>query len=250
MEHRLEQRRAELTAVEAAADAAGLAARSRELQGQVAVAEAHLGQLREQASEELLEDLEQRMAGLREAVDRRSAAAALRERELTLERLRERIQVVSGGGLEERLGAQGAGSTSWCANAADTGARSKTLDLLLRVLRDAERDAKERYVGPVLRRLRPDLQALFPGAELEIDDAFRITAAGCAGAFEPFERLSEGTREQLAILPAWPSPSCSPIRAGPRSSSWTTRSCSPTISGSSRCSRSWRAPPRSSRSSS
>jgi uncharacterized protein YhaN len=68
------------------------------------------------------------------------------------------------------------------------------------VLRDAERDAKERYVGPLLRRIRPYLQALFPGCELAVDEAFRITTVARAGAPEPFERLSEGTREQIAIL--------------------------------------------------
>ena len=51
-----------------------------------------------------------------------------------------------------------------------------------------------------MRRIRPYLQALFPGAELEVDEAFRITAVTRAGAAEPFERLSEGTREQIAIL--------------------------------------------------
>ena len=126
--------------------------------------------------------------------------AALRERELALERLRERIQVVSGGGLEERLGGARRRLDELERECGRYRREVETLDLLLRVLRDAERDAKERYVGPVLRRMRPYLQALFPGAELEIDDAFRITAVGRAGAFEPFERLSEGTREQLAIL--------------------------------------------------
>ena len=54
--------------------------------------------------------------------------------------------------------------------------------------------------NPVVRRLRPSLRALFPGAELDIDDRFRIAAVARAGAPEPFEHLSDGTREQLAIL--------------------------------------------------
>ena len=197
-ERRLEQLRAELTALEAAADAADLAARIRELQGQTGIAEAHLRQLREQAAEESLEDLEQRIAALRQAVDRRSAA--LRERELALERLRERIQVVSGGGLDERLARARRRLDELERECGRYRREVETLGLLLGVLRDAERDAKERYVGPVVRRLRPYLQALFPGAELEVDDAFRITAVARAGACEPFEHLSEGTREQVGIL--------------------------------------------------
>ena len=56
----------------------------------------------------------------------------------------------------------------------------EALELLLRVLRDAERAAKERYVGPLVRRIRPYLEALFPGADLEVDAAFRITTVARA----------------------------------------------------------------------
>jgi energy-coupling factor transporter ATP-binding protein EcfA2 len=66
---------------------------------------------------------------------------------------------------------------------------------------DAEREAKERYLAPVALRIRPYLQALFPDAEIAVDEALRITGLrrGAAGD-EPFEQLSEGTREQIAIL--------------------------------------------------
>ncbi|HLT03099.1 MAG TPA: hypothetical protein VK001_13010, partial [Geminicoccaceae bacterium] len=76
----------------------------------------------------------------------------------------------------------------------------EALELLLRVLRDAERDAKERYLGPLVRRIRPYLEALFPGADLEVDESFRITAISRRSRPEPLERLSDGTREQIAIL--------------------------------------------------
>jgi DNA repair exonuclease SbcCD ATPase subunit len=197
-ERRLEQLRVELAATERATEAADLAASIADLQGRVGVAEQRLRQLQEQTPPEALDELERQMAGLRATVEQRDGA--LRERELALERLRERIQVVSGGGLDERL----AGARRRLDALAREGAKYRreveALELLLRLLRDAERDAKERYVGPVVRRLRPYLQALFPGAELEVDDAFRIAAIARSGAPEPFERLSDGTREQIAIL--------------------------------------------------
>ena len=50
-------------------------------------------------------------------------------------------------------------------------------------------------------RIRPYLQALFPDAEIALDEALRITGRqpGDLGD-EPFEQLSDGTREQIAIL--------------------------------------------------
>ncbi len=197
-ERRIEQLRAERAAAERAVDAAGLATRIAELQGRVAVAGQRLRQLQEQAPPESLEALERQMTTLRTTMEQRTAA--LRERELALERLRERVQVVSGGGLDERL----AGARRRCDELALEAARYRreveALELLLRLLRDAERNAKERYVGPLVRRLRPYLEALFPGAGLEIDESFRIIAVARSGAPEPFERLSDGTREQIAIL--------------------------------------------------
>ena len=75
------------------------------------------------------------------------------------------------------------------------------LQLLQRTLGEAEREAKERYLAPVVERIRPYLQALFPGAEIALDEALRITSVRRGGVGEePFEQLSEGTREQIAIL--------------------------------------------------
>jgi DNA repair exonuclease SbcCD ATPase subunit len=197
-ERQLEQLRAELAAASQTADAADLAASIAELERQVGVAEQRLRQLQEQAPQESLEELEHHMAELRATVEQ--CAAAAREHELAVERLRERIQVVSGGGLDERLAGARRRLDELERECAKYRREVEALELLLRVLRDAEREAKARYVGPVLRRLRPGLQALFPGAELEIDSGFRITAVARAGAPEPFERLSDGTREQIAIL--------------------------------------------------
>jgi DNA repair exonuclease SbcCD ATPase subunit len=197
-ERRLEQLRAELAEAERCAPDADLSARGATLLGEFAVAEVRLRQLHEQAPEESLESLEQRIAELRRA--REGRAATLRERELTIERLRARIQALAGGGLDERLAIARRRFDELERECAKYQGEVEALELLLRVLRDAERDAKERYVGPLVRRIRPYLEALFPGADLELDESLRITAVARSGRPEPFERLSDGTREQMAIL--------------------------------------------------
>ena len=171
----------------------------------------------------------------------RGRAAALRERELTIERLRARIQALAGGGIDERLAAARRRFDELARECAKYQREVEALELLLRVLRDAERDAKERYVGPLVRRIRPIPQGLFPGADLEVDEAFRITAIARSGGPEPLERLSEGTREQIAILTRLAFAELLADQGRPRWWCWTTRWCSRTTSGSSRCSRSWPA---------
>jgi uncharacterized protein YhaN len=154
--------------------------------------------LHAQAPEGSLEDLERRIAELRQTLDARNAA--LRQGELTIERLRARIQALAGGGLDERLAVARRRFDELERECAKYRGEVEVLELLLRVLRDAEREAKERYVGPLVRRIRPYLEALFPGADLEMDEAFRIAAVARQSRPELFEHLSDGTREQIAIL--------------------------------------------------
>jgi DNA repair exonuclease SbcCD ATPase subunit len=197
-ERRLEQLRAEASEAERLAAGTDLAARSAELRAQITVAEERQRQLHAQAPQESNEDLERRLAELRAAVDHR--ADVLKQREIAVERLKERIHVLSGGGLDERLAGARRRAEELERECAKYRRDVEALELLLRVLHDAERDAKERYVGPLVRRIRPYLEALFPGSDLEVDDAFRITAVARSSAAEPLERLSQGTREQIAVL--------------------------------------------------
>ena len=194
----LDQLRTELSAAERSAPEVDLAGRIAQLHDQLALAEARARQLHEQAPEQSLEVLERRIAELRETSEARNAA--LRGRELTIERLRARIQALAGGGLDERLAVARRRFDELERECVKYRGEVEALELLLCVLRDAERDAKERYVGPLVRRIRPYLEALFPGADLQVDEAFRIATVARQSRPEPFERLSDGTREQIAIL--------------------------------------------------
>jgi DNA repair exonuclease SbcCD ATPase subunit len=197
-ERRLEQLRADLAEAERLANEAALADRALALRGDIEVREQRLRQLHEQAPQQSFEGLEARIAELRGAAEQR--AGTVHEQELAMERLRARIQALAGGGLDEHLASARRRCDELERECAKYQREVEALELLLRVLQEAERDAKERYLGPLVRRIRPYLQALFPGADLEVDEAFRITAVARSGGAEPFDRLSEGTREQIAIL--------------------------------------------------
>jgi uncharacterized protein YhaN len=73
------------------------------------------------------------------------------------------------------------------------------LDLLRKTLEDAEREAKERYMAPVIRRILPYLQRLFPNATIRCDENFNVTGI-LRTTEESFDRLSDGTQEQVAVL--------------------------------------------------
>lgn len=78
---------------------------------------------------------------------------------------------------------------------------AKAIKLLYDTLRDAERQAKDAFLGPVRSRVQPFLELLFPGAELELgQDTLDIHHLHRGDVHEPFDCLSIGTREQLAIL--------------------------------------------------
>jgi energy-coupling factor transporter ATP-binding protein EcfA2 len=75
------------------------------------------------------------------------------------------------------------------------------LEFLLATLEEAEQAAKERYMAPVVKRVTPYLQMLFPGAAIHCDDQFQITGIiRELQQTEHFSGLSVGTQEQIAVL--------------------------------------------------
>ena len=75
------------------------------------------------------------------------------------------------------------------------------LTLLHDTLVGEEQIARETFLAPVRERMEPYLKRLFPGSELVLDDqTLKITHLRRDGQDEPYERLSIGTREQLAVL--------------------------------------------------
>ena len=80
-------------------------------------------------------------------------------------------------------------------------ADAKAWKLLLETLREAEREAKETFLGPVRERLQPYLRMLFPDTVLQLDEGdLEIVSILRKGVEEPFASLSIGAREQVAVL--------------------------------------------------
>lgn len=75
------------------------------------------------------------------------------------------------------------------------------LKLLFETLSHAERQARETFLAPVQRRVQPYLRLLHPESEVVLsDDDLGVTALRRNGRDEPFDSLSVGAREQVAVL--------------------------------------------------
>ncbi len=80
-------------------------------------------------------------------------------------------------------------------------AEAKAWDLLVTALSEAELEAKDAFLEPVLKRVEPFLQLLQPGTLIELDkEKLEIISVARDGRVEPYETLSGGMREQLSIL--------------------------------------------------
>lgn len=123
----------------------------------------------------------------------------LRQLEREIGRLTGQIQTAGGEGVGEAL----AGAQERRALAERECSRIEERVAMLRLLRDTVleclTEGRDHYYAPVRRHLRPFLNDLFPGAELELGDGFAITGIKRDRA-EAFDRLSDGTQEQIAVL--------------------------------------------------
>jgi DNA repair exonuclease SbcCD ATPase subunit len=135
------------------------------------------------------------------------ARAALKHIEHDIDRLRQSIHDLQ---IELRaLGQRGLGEDKErlegelaLARAYQAGItrEAKAIELLYKVLTEAERSAKETFLSPVTKRVQPYLRILLPEAELKLNEDMEIVGLQRGSLLEPFEALSLGTREQLAIL--------------------------------------------------
>ncbi len=68
------------------------------------------------------------------------------------------------------------------------------------VLSEERRHVVERLTAPVMQRVRPYLASLFPGSELDLGEELGMVGLRGEALREPFEELSGGAQEQLALL--------------------------------------------------
>lgn len=161
--------------------------------------ENNVSELEGQREGETLPQLEARISRLETALqDRRDKRSDLKEKVVGLQ---SHIEALEGAGLDEAI-QQKEREVELADDQRQRYDREvSVLSLLLSTLRCAEREAKERYLSPVLKRVRPYLQLLFPGAEIAIDENLHIVGVVREnGHQESFEHLSMGTQEQIAVL--------------------------------------------------
>lgn len=144
-----------------------------------------------------IERREARCQRLEQALENRKNDLIALEREIG--RLTGQIQTAGGDGVGEVLAAAREKRALAERELARVEERIATLKLLRDTITGCLTEGRERYYEPVRRHLRPYLNDLFPGSELELGDGFSITGIRRDRA-EPFTRLSDGTQEQIAVL--------------------------------------------------
>lgn len=148
---------------------------------------------------------ETRLAQLREASEAARAAKAEAERKLTeLRRLEAGIEgelkADRADDVEARLAELKESAARAEARVAGLEAELAAAQLLVRELEAAEGETRDRFAKPVIDRLSPYLDLVFPEARAQLGEGFTLAALERAGVAEELTRLSEGTQEQLAVL--------------------------------------------------
>lgn len=155
--------------------------------------------LQKQRGDESLPQLEARISRLDSAIERRRERRGdLENRQAGLESL---IVAADGAGLDEQIELRERDLELAQGELRRNEREVKVLSLLLETLRQTESEAKEKYLAPVLAKVRPYLETLFPGGEILIDEDLGITGLTRGNGYEEqFQHLSMGTQEQIAVL--------------------------------------------------
>ena len=143
--------------------------------------------------------LEARISRLQTAIKQRESSRV--DLRIEIVRLRERIEAHDSAGIDEAI-EHTQHELEGATRRRDRFERDlEVLGLLADTLRAAESEARERYLAPVVSRVHPYLQMLFPNAEIGITEDLYITGMSRnAGYEERFDHLSMGTQEQIAVL--------------------------------------------------
>ncbi len=144
-----------------------------------------------------IERREARCRRLDEAMENRKTELMQLERDIG--RLTGQIQAAGGDGVGESLAAAREQRELAERALARIEERIATLQLLRDTVAGCLMESRRHYHEPVRRHLRPFLNDLFPGAELELGEGFSIDGIR-RGRAEAFARLSDGTQEQIAVL--------------------------------------------------
>ncbi|GBQ74885.1 GTP-binding protein [Acetobacter malorum DSM 14337] len=175
-----------------------LAARAAETAQAQAQAEAHVQALKAgRETEQPLSVVETRIMRREQALENaRTSIARLREE---IKERETRVRVAEGDGLDEKIAEAGRTASRLKLDCEGYERERAALALLDQTLSDAEKTQTERYLAPLVRTLQPAFSTVFPGASLEMDTGFGLCGLTRRTA-EEFGKLSDGTREQIAVL--------------------------------------------------
>jgi len=117
----------------------------------------------------------------------------------TIAHLEGQIEAHGGDGLGERVAELEEQHALAAAGHARVRHRIETLRLLRDTVQAAYAERREQINAPLRRHLAPFLHDLFPAAELDIGEGFTVAGLTRTDS-EDINRLSGGTREQIAVL--------------------------------------------------
>lgn len=120
--------------------------------------------------------------------------------DLDIARLETSVSTQQGAGIDETIERKEADLGALQTERALGERRLDALQLLAVELRKAEAEARERYLAPVTQRVQPYLAALLPGAQVRCSERLELEAVERGGISEDLDILSDGTREQIAVL--------------------------------------------------
>ena len=130
-----------------------------------------------------------------------AAEVRIRQIETDLAGLEARIAMAAGTAVEEELAEAEGRLEAARAQAEAVRFELDVLDRLVAALENARQAARDRYVQPVLAELEPLIRMIWPGASLQVDaDTLLPSGLTRSGPEEPFDVLSGGTQEQIALL--------------------------------------------------
>jgi energy-coupling factor transporter ATP-binding protein EcfA2 len=153
---------------------------------------------KERSQGDSVEAIDARIKRLEGAAANHQRNAAMLTNEVT--RLTALIQAQEGLGVEELLVTKQAERDRLRETVIGYEQEAAVLKLLLETLENAEREAKNRYLAPVVQRVQPYLKMILPNSDIVFDETLGVAGLKREGQTEHYGALSGGTQEQLAVL--------------------------------------------------
>jgi DNA repair exonuclease SbcCD ATPase subunit len=153
---------------------------------------------RETPDAERMRQLEIRVERLRSARKARELRLAEIDREIA--HREGQVETAGGEGLGEELARLSDEAALWERVAKNHDRRVRTLQLLRDEIAACYDEQRDRLHAPIKRHLKPYLEDVFSRADPEFGEGYAVDRISRGAAQERFELLSDGTKEQIAVL--------------------------------------------------